>query len=241
LDRYRTGITPAEARRRLDLPSESPLVAWIGRFNFQKDPLTFVHAARRVVDAIPDVRFVLCGDDPLGHDLWPKVESLALTLGIRDRFIVLGFRSDLPIVLTAVDLLMHSSRYEGMGRVVCEALACERAVAGTAVDGVREVIDSGTRGGILVPPRNPEALALAAIELLTDRARARALARAGRDWVERHLPASIMVERTAELYTRLLSRPVAGRRAARRSVALEVASTVVEPRDSLPSPIAQTP
>jgi glycosyltransferase involved in cell wall biosynthesis len=142
----------------------------------------------------------MCGDDPLGEDLTALVRSLAQELGLSDRMHFWGFRSDLPTVLTAVDVVMHSSRYEGMGRTVCEALLCGRPVAGTGVDGVREVIVSGVRGGILVPPGQPAALAEATLALLRDRKRARALASTGRAWVEQNLSATDMVRAIAESY-----------------------------------------
>src|SRR5439155_1037471 len=159
LQRYRVPFNQVEARARLGLPEATALVGWFGRLNYQKDPITFIRAARDVLRAFPGVRFVVCGDDPLGEELGTEVHNLADELGISEQVHFLGFRADLPMVLTAVDVVMHSSRYEGMGRTVCEALLCGRPVAGTAVDGMREVIVSGVRGGILVPPNQPAALA----------------------------------------------------------------------------------
>src|SRR5438094_286012 len=95
---------------------------------------------------------------------------------------------------------MHYSRYEGMGRTVCEPLACERPVAGTGADGVLEVIVSGERGGVLAPPGYPEALARAACQLLGDGELAYRLARAGRECVEQHLAAETMVAAIAATY-----------------------------------------
>ena len=90
--------------------------------------------------------------------------------------------------------------------MVCEALACERPVAGTAVDGVVEVIDSGRRGGLLVPPGNPAGLARATAQLLTDTALARALAESGRRWIEQNLSVDRMVRAIEEVYRELLER-----------------------------------
>jgi glycosyltransferase involved in cell wall biosynthesis len=207
LERYGPdGVTPADARAELDLPPAAAWVGWFGRFNYQKDPLTFVRAARAILDRMPDVRFVMCGDAPLGEDLWPQTDRLARELGIRDRLHPLGFRSDLPRVLRAVDVVLHSSRYEGMGRIACEALASRRPVVGTAVDGMREVIVSDERGGILVPPGEPHALADATVALLRDRARAARLAESGRHWVEQHVSADRMVGAIAAIYDELLVR-----------------------------------
>ncbi len=201
LGRYQLpGVTSAKARSILGLPDASAWVGWFGRFSRRKDPLTFVRAAQIVLDGFPNVRFVVCGDDPLGENLWASVERLAIELGIRDRIHVLGFRNDLPLVMKAVDVVMHSSLSEGMGRIICEALACERPVAGTAVDGVREVIVTGERGGLLVPPGSPKELASATLALLRDPIRARHLAAAGRGWVETHLTVEKMVQDLVDVY-----------------------------------------
>lgn len=204
LERYRVTLSQEEARARLGLPDASALVGWFGRLNHQKDPFTFIRAARVVSDGFPGVRFVVCGDRGVGKDLEPAVRSLVREMGMSDRVHFLGFRSDLPVVLHAADVVMHSSRYEGMGRTVCEALLCERPVAGTAVDGMREVIVSGVRGGILVPPRQPAALAQATLALLRDRERASALACAGHLWVQTNLSATSMVRDIADTYERAL-------------------------------------
>jgi len=197
--------TPRECRGSLSLPErEGPWIAWLGRFTEQKDPLTFVRAARVVADAVPGVQFVVCGDDPLGRSLESASRSLATTLGLAEQMHFLGFIRNVSTVLHAVDLVMHSARYEGMGRVVCEALACGRPVAATAVDGIREVIQSGRRGGILVGPGNPRTLGEAAVELLSNRRLADDLARSGQEWVQANLGADAMVRSIESVYVGLV-------------------------------------
>jgi len=208
LPRYHwNGRTPEQLRSDLDLPPRAgPWAAWVGRFNPQKDPITFLQAARIVADAIPGVQFVLCGDDPLGLPPERDPRALVTELGLQDVVHFLGFRRDITTVLRAVDVVIHSSRYEGMGRVVCEALACERPVVGTAVDGVMEVIISGERGGLLVPPRNPRALADAVVTLLRNPQLGMRLAQTGHRWVEDHLSADRMVRTLEHIYDELTVR-----------------------------------
>jgi glycosyltransferase involved in cell wall biosynthesis len=163
-----------------------------------------VRAARFVAAELPGVQFVVCGDDPLDESLEQATRRLAGELGISGAMHFLGFQRDVATVLRSVDIVMHSSRYEGMGRTLCEALACDRPIAGTAVDGVVELVDSGRRGGILAPAANPAGLAKAALRLLHEPSLARSLARAGREWVEGHLSADAMVKTIEEVYEDIL-------------------------------------
>jgi len=203
-DRYRMEQNQSEARQDAGLPKGVPLIGWFGRLNYQKDPITFVRSARLIANLRPEVQFVVCGEDPLGEGLSRVVLKLVSELELTNHVRFLGFRSDLPTILRAVDCVIHSSRYEGMGRTVCEALLCDRAVAGTNVDGVREVIVSGERGGFLVPPEDPAALAEAALRLLNDPSRARALAAAGRTWVKENLSVARMVQDITGVYNEVL-------------------------------------
>jgi glycosyltransferase involved in cell wall biosynthesis len=206
LGRYADDGRPAAVRRfELGLPDRpGPWVGWLGRFNWQKDPLTFVRAAHLVAVELPGVQFLVCGDDPLNASLEQSARALAAELGISGVMHFLGFRRDVATVLRSVDVVMHSSRYEGMGRTVCEALACERPVAGTAVDGVVEVVEAGRRGGFLAAPGDPAGLATAALRLLRDPSLARSLARLGREWVERRLSAETMVRVIEGVYEELM-------------------------------------
>lgn len=208
LGRYADDGRSPEARRAdLGLPDRpGPWIGWLGRFNPQKDPLTFVRAAQGVKAECSGAQFIVCGDDPISPSLQEETRALATELDLSAAMHFVGFRRDVANVLRSVDVVMHSSRHEGMGRVVCEALACERPVAGTAVDGVVEVIDSGRRGGILVPPGNPAALTKATLRLLTDPGFARALANSGRQWVAQNLSVERMVCAIERVYLELLER-----------------------------------
>lgn len=193
---------PETVRANLGVPADHRLIVWIGRLAYQKDPRCFVRAAAVVCRDVPAVTCLMVGDGPLRAE----VEALIAELGMRGRIILTGFRDDVPEILAAASLLGHSSRFEGMGRVISEAMLLGIPVAGTAVDGVAEAIESGTRGGLLVPPEQPEQLAAAMRRLLEDRALVERLTTAGKAWAWARFDARQMVRQIEAIYVEELRR-----------------------------------
>jgi glycosyltransferase involved in cell wall biosynthesis len=187
---------PETVRANFGIPANHRLIVWIGRLAYQKDPQNFVRAAAQVCQALPDVTCLMVGDGPLRAD----VEALIESLGMRGRIIITGFRDDAPEILSAASLLGHSSRFEGMGRVISEAMLLGIPVAGTAVDGVVEAIESGVRGGVLSPPEQPEQLAAAMRRLLEDRAFVEQLTTEGKTWAWARFDAREMVRQIEAIY-----------------------------------------
>lgn len=144
---------------------------------------------------IPDATFVLAGGGPLRADL----EARARDLGVADRCVFLGQRSDVPDLLAAADLLVLPSLFEGLPLSVLEAMAAGRPVIATAIGGTDEAITS-ERTGLLVPPRDPAALASAIRRLRADPALARRLASAGRERVEREFSSDVTARQVMRIY-----------------------------------------
>jgi glycosyltransferase involved in cell wall biosynthesis len=158
---------------------------------------TYLLAAAALV---PDATFVLAGDGPLRVEL----ESQARALGIADRCVFLGYRSDVPDLLAAADLLVLPSLFEGLPVSVLEAMAAERPVVATAIGGTDEAIVS-EQSGLLVPPRDPVALASAIRRLRADPALARRLALAGRARVEREFSSDVTAGHVMRIYDEVLA------------------------------------
>jgi glycosyltransferase involved in cell wall biosynthesis len=150
-------------RAELGLPMDAPLVTTLGRLNAQKGHDTLIAAAATVVARIPGARFLIAGDG----DLLQALKAQAAALGIANAFVFAGHRRDVPEILAATDVLCISSNYEGTPLVLFEAMAAGKAVVSTAVDGCREVIQD-KRTGLLVPPKDPEALGAALAKVLED-------------------------------------------------------------------------
>ncbi len=112
---------------------------------------------------VPDATFVLAGDGPLRGDL----EAEARDLGVAGRCVFLGQRDDVPALLAAADLFVLPSLFEGLPVSVLEAMAAERPVVATAIGGTDEAVTS-EESGLLVPARDPAALASAIRRLQAD-------------------------------------------------------------------------
>ncbi|WP_137181493.1 glycosyltransferase [Roseomonas sp. AR75] len=162
----------------LPLPSGVPILLAMGRLHPNKDFSTLL----RAMALLPaEVHLALAGE---GEER-AALEALAHELGIASRIAFLGWRQDVGALLAASDMLVVPSRIEPLGNVVIEGFAAARPVVAAASDGPRELIADG-RTGLLVPIGDHAAMAAAIASLLADRARADAIAAAGRAEFEAH-------------------------------------------------------
>ena len=162
------------ARTTLGLAPDVPVAGTVGRLDEQKAPRDFVTAI--AASEHRDLVGVWIGDGPLRDE----VTAQARRLGIADRILFAGQRTDVADLLPAFDVFVMSSLYEGLPCALLEAIACGLPVVATAVNAVPDVVTPG-RTGLLVPPREPQLLASAVDHLLREPGRAAQLARAGRD------------------------------------------------------------
>ncbi len=198
-DFARPGRTPAEVRRELGLAEDAPVVLMVACFKSQKAPADFVRMAARVAPMMPTARFLAAGDGELRGEM----ERAVAAAGLGDRILLLGWRRDIPDLMRAADVLVLTSRWEGLPRVVPQAMAAGKPVVATAVDGTPEVVIEGVTGH-LVAPGDTAAMADRVAALLRDPARAREMGREGRQRVA-EFDAGLMVRRQEELYRRLLA------------------------------------
>lgn len=152
-----------------------PVIGILAALRPEKDHRTLLHAARLVLDELPETRILVVGDGVLRPDL----QRLAGELDIADRMIFTGFRSDVDELLALMDVVALTSYSECFPMAVLEAMAASRPTVCTAVGGLPELVVEGVTGH-LVPPRDPPALARQLVTLLRDRDRARAMGRAAR-------------------------------------------------------------
>ena len=152
----------ADLRRTWGLGHETPLIGRVGRLDPMKDYPTFLKAAAILAGRRPDVRFVIAGGGP--DQMLDDLKALSGSLGLDERVLWLGPREDLPAIYSTCTFTSSSSFGEGFPNVVAESLACEVSCVATDVGDSARVVGPG---GIIVPAKNPEALATAWEEILS--------------------------------------------------------------------------
>jgi glycosyltransferase involved in cell wall biosynthesis len=184
-------------RHELKLPPDTPLVGMVCRLIEQKGVIYGLRAFARVASQFPAAHLVIAGDGVLHNAL----EREARTLGVADRVHFLGWRSDTPTIMAALDLMLMPSLWEGFGLVMLEAMAQTVPIIGSDVSAIPEVVlDRET--GRLVPVRDTGALATALSDLLSDEAGRRHMGLMGQDRVETTFSVVHMVDQTLALYAR---------------------------------------
>jgi glycosyltransferase involved in cell wall biosynthesis len=188
-------------REELGLPANAPLVVEVGR-------LCEVKGQRELVEAlaqVPEARGVLVGADlEQGGAYERALRRRAREVGVADRVVFAGQRTDAVRVVAAADVVALPSWTEGLPLVVLEAMAQGRAVVATPVGGTPELIVDGETG-VLVPPRDPDALAAALRRVLADAELRRRFGEAGRRRVEERFSADTMARDVLALYEEVAS------------------------------------
>jgi glycosyltransferase involved in cell wall biosynthesis len=193
-------IPADQARATLGLPLDGPIIGIVGRLAPIKDHHTFLEAAARVLAERPDSTVVIAGDGPLRPRLEAEARS---TLGDRVRF--LGWVEDLPVLYGALDVVALTSRLEGTPVALIEAAASGTPAVATAVGGVSEVVRDGLTG-LLVPPRDPVAVAAQLLTLVDDREGARRMGEEGARWVRDRFSERRLADDMTGLYGELIAR-----------------------------------
>ena len=199
LDKYRTEPNP-ELRRELGIDVDAPVVGIVAAFRPQKHHELFLRAARDVLARNPDAVFLLVGDGVKRE----AMETHASELGIAASCRFAGFRADVPAVISAMDIGVLSSHWEGLPIAMLEYMASARPVVSTNVSGVSEVLDDGD-SGYLVPPDDGGALAGRINDLLADRSRAQEMGRRGRQVARDKFSQDTMIRRIEGLYSATLA------------------------------------
>ncbi len=187
-----------DRRKDFGFPPESMIIGFVGRLTDQKDPGNLLRAFGMVSREVPQARLAIVGEGPLRLTL----ETLASHLGVEDKIHFLGLQNGAD-AMTSFDIFVLSSKYEGMPYVLLEAVATGLPIVTTAVAGASNVVANG-RNGYIVPIGNPELLANAIGELLSDE-KLRKDYSAEAKLIAPRFSVENMISRTEELYVNLVS------------------------------------
>ena len=193
---------PDHVRRALRIGPEDTIVISVGAFTWEKDPLAQLAVAERVVSARPQTRFLLVGDGPLR----PTAEDAVRTKGLERTVRLLGARDDVPDLLSASDVLILTSRTEGMPGVLIEAGMVGLPAVAFGIGGVPEVVSHGVTG-VLVKPSDVDGLAAAVLGLVDDEERRRSMGEAARRHCEMRFDIRGVADRYMELIEEVASSP----------------------------------
>lgn len=191
-------LPPAQFKARLGLSEAHLIVGVVTRMRVRKGVEEFIRAIGELRNQLPNVHGVIVGEVSLDDTLQQLVHALRL----EGHLTLLGRRSDMPEVLSAFDVFVLSSHDEGMSNAILEAMAMEKPVVATDVGGTGEVLRHG-HSGLLVPPKDPSALAAAIGDVLSQPTRLREMGRLGRRIVEQQFSADAMVRQMQQLYLEL--------------------------------------
>jgi glycosyltransferase involved in cell wall biosynthesis len=199
LDRFAATDARRRAATRAALGlGDEPTILTLARLEEQKGHRHLIDALAILAARRPNLVTLFAGEGPLEQGLQAQCAALGLT----DRVRFLGYRRDVPELLEAADFIVLPSLYEGLPLVAIEALAAERPMIATEVDGTPEVVIDG-KTGLLVPPASPVAIAAAIERLLESPELASRLASDGCKFVRENFAVRRQIEQTTALYAEL--------------------------------------
>ncbi|MEM7798092.1 MAG: glycosyltransferase family 4 protein [Chloroflexota bacterium] len=156
-------VSAGEMKAKLGIPLDAFVVGSVTRLSLQKAPLDLIKAWGAVGRQYPNVWFLIVGDGPLR----PEVEAKAAALGISERLVLTGLRRDVPELLNCFDCFVISSKWEGLPRVLPQAMAAGVPIVATDADGTREAIKD-QHNGFLVPRGRSDLIAERIEQLIED-------------------------------------------------------------------------
>jgi glycosyltransferase involved in cell wall biosynthesis len=204
VDRFNRAAPSERVLHELGLTGGTPLVAVVSRLDRLKGLETFLEAAALVAARFRSVEFLIVGEthpDNCGYRV--ELTERARQLGLSDRIVFAGLRTDIPELLACATVSVMPSLDEALSNVLLESMAAGAPVVATRVGGTPEAIEDGVNG-LLVPPGDPLDLAYAICRVLADPLLAGRLGRAARRSAAERFSRAQMVRATEQLYESLL-------------------------------------
>ncbi len=194
--------TNTEVRAELGISAQTIVVGMVARVNPQKDYFTLASAAAEVVRVHPDTLFLIVGDNSLVEMNRQHYQEVALKLnelGIADKFLFTGHRTDVNRLIAAMDISVLSTHREGFGLCIAESMAMRKPVVATSVGGLLEVVQQGVTG-YFHQHENSNELVTAIIGLIQNPQQARSMGDAGYEHVKRSYSREKFVDEISKAY-----------------------------------------
>ncbi len=194
--------TPDKSRKKLELelqPSDR-IVGVVAGFKPPKGLHDFLEVARRVLDESPQTKFLMVGDGELREALQLHMRQLRLDSAVR----MLGWRRDIPELMQVFDVFLLTSHWEGLPRVLLEAMSLGIPIVASDVDGISEVVEGG-ENGYLSPPGNTQEMAKRVLQLLGDERLRTSMGQKSQLMIE-PFSAQRMVKDYTHLYLQMMNR-----------------------------------
>jgi glycosyltransferase involved in cell wall biosynthesis len=198
--RIRPHRTRDEVRRSLGVAADASVVLSLGALTWEKDPLAQVDVAARVLRRSDRAVFLIAGEGPLRAEVAQAVDEVRLG----GRILLLGNRTDPGDLLASSDVLLMTSRTEGMPGAAIEGAMAGIPVVAYAIGGISEAVREGTTG-LLARPGDREALAGDVLALLNDENARRAMGRAAMEWSRTRFDIGVVAPRYLRLYRHVLA------------------------------------
>lgn len=188
-------IDPQKLRQELGIPVNAPVIGTVGRLSPQKNPLEWLRIAAQIAAFKPDCYFLLIGDGPLRDEVESRIQELRL----KNQFILTGLRRDVPHLLSVMDVFLLTSLWEGLPRVIPQAMCREVPIVAYASDGVAEVIEH-EQTGFLCQPGEIDLAAHYCLTLLQSPDLRATIVRKAKQVATEQFDLRIMIEQLESLY-----------------------------------------
>jgi glycosyltransferase involved in cell wall biosynthesis len=186
--------------RELSFSKNDYIVGIVAHLADHKGHKYLIKATKILQDKAPNMRVVIVGEGPLFMEL----NKLVKETEVEDMVFFLGFREDVPQIMASLDLFVLSSHKEGMGSSILDAMASRLPVVATQVGGIPEVVVN-EETGLLVPPRNPSALANAILRIYANQGWGAELGQSGYELAHKKFSAEAMASKIIDAYEGIAS------------------------------------
>jgi len=190
-------VKKEEKLKELGVNDYDKIVTTVGRVNEQKGHKFFVKAAELVLRKFPYTQFLIVGDTQLDKDLYNKLIKIIRNKNLESKIIFTGIRQDIPEILAVSDVFVLPSIYEGFALVTIEAAMAGLPIVGTDVGSIRQIVIDG-ENGLIVPPKDINALANGIIYILSGEDRAKKMGLKGNKIAKK-----FTIEKTVSEYEKL--------------------------------------